>query len=232
MAGSKPDPRDRILDVAERVFASEGIEAVSMRSLAAQVGITLSNLQYHFPSKPQLLEACFARCIAPINAARCVRLDVLLSGDGPVDVEQVVDAWVRPLVDTHHPDRAVVVMRFIGRFLAAAVGPEYARETYDEVGRRAINALQKALPEDDITDIVWKYNFMIGVLLFTLGGQMLMARLPPEFDYIPRSYDPRSADAETTLKRLVKFVGEGMRAPLPPLAGSLGRKKASKAPRS
>lgn len=217
MARRSSNLRDRILDIAERAFASEGIDALSLRSIASSAGVSLSHLQHYFPSKRHLVEACFARCIGPINAARCERLNSLIRSREPIDVEQVVDAWIRPLIDTHHPERAVVVMRFIARLLTAAAGPEYMRESYDEVGRCAIAALKCALPDDDFADLVWKYNFMIGVTLFTLGGQFLMARLPKEFTHIQQSYDPQLVDAEITLQRLVKFVSAGMAARLPAL---------------
>lgn len=48
--------RALLLDVAERLFAEHGFEAVSVRQLAAAVGANVAMVNYHFGTKQQLLE--------------------------------------------------------------------------------------------------------------------------------------------------------------------------------
>ncbi len=53
------DTRDIIIQKAKKLFAQNGYEGISMRSLATTSGITLSNIYHYFPSKDALLEIIF-----------------------------------------------------------------------------------------------------------------------------------------------------------------------------
>jgi AcrR family transcriptional regulator len=55
-----PRTRERILDVALRMFADKGYEATSMREIAAQLGISKAALYYHFDSKADIVRAMLA----------------------------------------------------------------------------------------------------------------------------------------------------------------------------
>jgi len=61
--------RDRIVDVALRLFSERGTTAVSMRELADAAGVTVPGLYYHFASKAELIRevyrARFSRPEAP-----------------------------------------------------------------------------------------------------------------------------------------------------------------------
>jgi len=46
-----------ILDAARRIFAAEGYAGLSMRRVAGEVGVSLSNVQHYYNSKDMLVEA-------------------------------------------------------------------------------------------------------------------------------------------------------------------------------
>jgi AcrR family transcriptional regulator len=46
-----------ILDAARHIFAAEGYAGLSMRRVAMEVGVSLSNVQYYYSSKDMLIEA-------------------------------------------------------------------------------------------------------------------------------------------------------------------------------
>jgi AcrR family transcriptional regulator len=54
------DTQENILKVASGLFASKGYSAVSMRDVAAAVGVTVANLYYHFTDKEELVRASLA----------------------------------------------------------------------------------------------------------------------------------------------------------------------------
>jgi AcrR family transcriptional regulator len=51
--------RDTIIQKTKHLFATNGYEGLSMRSLASTSGTTLSNIYHYFPSKEKLLEEIF-----------------------------------------------------------------------------------------------------------------------------------------------------------------------------
>lgn len=54
---------DDILDAAISLLASEGHAGLSMRKIAARVGIRLGNLQYYFRTRQDVLRALLERCL-------------------------------------------------------------------------------------------------------------------------------------------------------------------------
>ena len=67
-AANEPSARERILAVAERMFAEHGMEGVGLRAITAAAKVNLASIAYHFGSKDGLLEALFAQ-----RAARSAR---------------------------------------------------------------------------------------------------------------------------------------------------------------
>jgi AcrR family transcriptional regulator len=55
-----PRTRERILEAALTLFAERGYEAISMREIAEQLGITKAALYYHFDSKADIVRAMLA----------------------------------------------------------------------------------------------------------------------------------------------------------------------------
>src|SRR5690349_17819809 len=89
--------RIRILEAAERLFAEFGIEAVSLRQIAAAAGQrNTSAVAYHFGSKAALVAALYEWRMTPVNARRLAFLAELASPG----VADYVRALVEPLAAT------------------------------------------------------------------------------------------------------------------------------------
>lgn len=58
--------RDRILDVAEALFAERGFAGTSMRDIAGDAGLTAPSLYNHFAGKDALYSAVLTRGIRPL----------------------------------------------------------------------------------------------------------------------------------------------------------------------
>jgi AcrR family transcriptional regulator len=57
----KPAMKDRILETADRLFYLQGIRAVGVDTIAAEIGISKRTLYNHFPSKDALIAAYLER---------------------------------------------------------------------------------------------------------------------------------------------------------------------------
>jgi AcrR family transcriptional regulator len=115
--------RIRILEAAERRFAEDGIEAVSLRQIAADSGQrNTSAVAYHFGTRSALVAAVYQHRMAPINARR---LD-LLAARPDDSVETYVRALVEPLAETLTDAEKEGRRSWYLRFLAEAMRyPEY-----------------------------------------------------------------------------------------------------------
>lgn len=58
--------RERILDVAERLFAQRGLAGTAVRDIAREAGLTAPSLYNHFEGKQALYEAVIARGVQPL----------------------------------------------------------------------------------------------------------------------------------------------------------------------
>jgi len=117
--------RIRILEAAERRFAEDGIEAVSLRQIAADSGQrNTSAVAYHFGTRAALVGALYEHRMGPINARRLEFLAAQASGDG--DVLTYVRALVEPLAETLTDAEKAGRSSWYLRFLAEAMRyPEY-----------------------------------------------------------------------------------------------------------
>src|SRR4029453_7506295 len=68
-----PNTRHKILDAAEKLFARQGFESTSLRSIIASASVNLAAIHYHFRSKEGLIRAVIERRFAPVND-ECLRL--------------------------------------------------------------------------------------------------------------------------------------------------------------
>ncbi len=83
--------RDRILDVAEALFAERGFAGTSMRDIAAAAGLTAASLYNHFAGKDALYGAVLQRGIRPL-----------------IDLMQQLSAAEQPEIETDAVIRAVM----------------------------------------------------------------------------------------------------------------------------
>ena len=58
---SENTTRERILDVAERLFAERGFDATSLRNITTDAAVNLAAVNYHFGSKDELILAALKR---------------------------------------------------------------------------------------------------------------------------------------------------------------------------
>lgn len=105
-ASEVPSTRDRILAAALAAFADRGVEATSLDSIAAEVGVRKQTLLYWFPSKEQLLFGVVDHTVAELGA-RFTEAVLAAEATLPAQVRAVVDTTFR--LGTTHPELLAVV---------------------------------------------------------------------------------------------------------------------------
>lgn len=127
--------RTRILDLARQTLVQQGYDALVLRSLAADAGMTLGNLQYYFPTRECLLETVLRQeAETDLEDLRLLRAP----GAGNADL---VDAVVRRLLDKWRGDSGRV-LALLG-FLALHPGP--FRTLYRQIYSRFYDELAVTL---------------------------------------------------------------------------------------
>ncbi len=93
----RPDTREELIRAAERLFASRGIDGVSLREITRAAGQrNTSALQYHFGDRPSLLQAVIDKHRADTEPRRHALLDQCEAESGG-DLRALAAALVLPL---------------------------------------------------------------------------------------------------------------------------------------
>src|SRR4051794_18326206 len=95
------DTRERILDVAERLFGERGLDRVSIRDITREAKANLAAINYHFGGKEDLIAAVLERRVVPVNEARIAALDAAekAAGRKGPGLEAILQAFIRPAVE-------------------------------------------------------------------------------------------------------------------------------------
>jgi AcrR family transcriptional regulator len=90
--------REALLDTAEELFGTAGVEVVSLRAVAREAGVAPAALTHHFPSKRALVEAVVLRRARPVGDGVRAGL-AALQGRDDVTARDLVDAVLMPFVE-------------------------------------------------------------------------------------------------------------------------------------
>jgi AcrR family transcriptional regulator len=77
-ASDRTEMQDRILETADRLFYGQGIRAVGVDTIAAEIGISKRTLYNYFPSKDELIVAYLSRRLRPAPASDLPPLQQIL----------------------------------------------------------------------------------------------------------------------------------------------------------
>lgn len=167
------DTKQKILDTAERLFATEGFGAVSLRQIIADADVNLAAIHYHFGSKQELLDAVVMRKADPVNRERMARLDRLESKPGvhlveKVRVEDVLAAFLMPMAEAahQHPE----FCKLMGRMQAEGILTEVIMRNFQPMLGRFLGALRKAVPDLPENEFRWRVHFMQGAIAHTMSS--------------------------------------------------------------
>lgn len=205
------DTRSRLLDTAERMFATTGFSGVSLRAVVGEAGVNLAAIHYHFGSKFELIEAVVLRHAEAIISRRMELLAACREEPGRPDlVTQIIEAFLIPAFDTEGDTDYATYTKLRAR-LAVESGDLAGRilsKGFDESSRAFIDALKKALPEQSETDVYWRFHMLLGTMVYTtLDTGRIRSLSGGRVD---------TGDLKAALPQLVHLLSAAFRAPLSP----------------
>ncbi|HEY9031271.1 MAG TPA: TetR/AcrR family transcriptional regulator [Kangiella sp.] len=202
--------KSRILDAAEQLFAERGFAETSLRTITTRARVNLASVNYHFCSKKSLIQAVFDRFLQDFTKELSLELMTLeqLSAD-QLEAEKLLNALIRPLLSLNgRRNNAIsIFMRLLGRAYAETQGHlrRYVTDKYGHVLVRFTHLFQKGYPNLTIDQIFWRLHYMLGSMIFTLGGSDALRQIS-QADF------NRDLGVEDVIKEMLPFLAAGMKA--------------------
>ncbi|MEP0200907.1 MAG: TetR/AcrR family transcriptional regulator [Halioglobus sp.] len=205
---SPSEKSERILDVAEELFAMHGYDGVTVRQIANKAGVDVALPSYHFGKKLDLFNAVFKRRAVELNESRLSALRNCQNNageEGPT-VEQIIEAFLRPLeIAQETGDQGwtnyLALIAYVNN--SPYWGRKMMSKLFDKLVREFIAALRKALPEARDEDLYWCYHNLSGALTLTLAQTGRIDKLS--------GGKCRSSDFEAAYDHLIPFSAAGFR---------------------
>ena len=97
--------RARLVKTAEKLFAEQGVDAVSVRAINAAAGLGAASVHYHFGSKDELLRAVILDLGTTVGSKIQANVDALQADPISPTPDQVVRAVTGPYRDLLHRQR-------------------------------------------------------------------------------------------------------------------------------
>lgn len=198
--------KDRIIEVAERLFAKRGFYGVSLRDITNEAGVDVALVKYYFDNKQGLFDALLKRRADILNRERSEALKRVLERSNPASVEDIINAFTHPILNEIVSEDESW-RDYFGLLAQVNNNPEWGGKTmsryFDPLVQQFIDALRDALPGSDEADIYWCYHFLSGALTLTFADTK-------RIDALSRGVC-RSSDFESVHARMVPFIAEGFK---------------------
>ncbi len=209
MAQKRASPkRERILDVAEELFALHGFDGVTIRQIAAGAEVDVALASYHFGKKLELFQAVFERRAMLLNNSRRDALHACQkeAGKKGPTVEQIIESFLRPLELAQETGDAgwrhyLALVAYVNN--SPYWGPRMMSSAFDPLVGEYIEALRKALPKARDESLYWCYHNLSGALTLTLAQTGRIDRLS--------GGKCLSSDFQAAYDHMIPFVAAGFR---------------------
>ena len=197
--------RERILGVAETLFARHGFAGASLRQVTAAAKVNLAAVNYHFGSKESLIEEVFRRRLDELNRHRLAALALVEAKPG-YRLEDVLDAFIRPALEQSMDSAGgAAFVRVLAR--AYAEHDERLRkflsDNYGHVLREFAGVFSDLLTHLPKEELYWRLDIVAGALTYAMADFGMIKR---------RGATSEATHRERAAEHLIRFAAAGLRA--------------------
>jgi AcrR family transcriptional regulator len=207
MASVNPT-KEKILDVAEGLFAEHGFKDTSLRTITGKAGVNLASVNYHFGDKKTLVRAVLNRYLEAFMPAVQDAL-VNLNLNSSYDMADVFESLRGPLRNLNdvRPNGTNRFMLLIGRGYTDVQGHLrwFITTRYSEALSLFTQSVMKANPKLSQEELFWRLHFTLGTCVFTMASSQALIEIA-ENDY------ERTIDSKSVVDQLIPFLAAGVAA--------------------
>jgi AcrR family transcriptional regulator len=200
--------KDKILDVAESLFAENGFNDTSLRAITSKANVNLASVNYHFGDKKTLVRAVLDRYLEAFMPAVGDAL-VTLNQRDEYTMAEVFETLRNPLLrlDDLRPNGANRFMSLIGRGYTDVQGHLrwFITTRYSDVLSRFTDSIIKANPALSTETLFWRLHFTLGTCVFTMASSQALAEIAYN-DY------GQAVDSNVVINQLIPYLAAGVAA--------------------
>ncbi|ELJ8546362.1 TetR family transcriptional regulator [Vibrio cholerae] len=200
--------KEKILDVAEGLFAEYGFNDTSLRTITSKAGVNLASVNYHFGDKKTLVRAVLNRYLEAFMPEMKLSLERLNERDD-YDMAEVFEALRAPLrsLSELRPNGTSRFMLLIGRGYTDVQGHLrwFITNRYNDVLTLFTDSVLKANPNLTRETLFWRLHFTLGTCVFTMASSQALAEIA-ENDFGSK-VDPKSV-----VDQLIPYLAAGVAA--------------------
>ncbi|EEW05255.1 TetR/AcrR family transcriptional regulator [Vibrio mimicus] len=200
--------KEKILDVAEGLFAEYGFNDTSLRTITSKAGVNLASVNYHFGDKKTLVRAVLNRYLEAFMPEMKQSLELLNERDD-YDMAEVFEALRVPLrsLNELRPNGTSRFMLLIGRGYTDVQGHLrwFITNRYNDVLTLFTDSVLKANPSLTRETLFWRLHFTLGTCVFTMASSQALAEIA-ENDFGSK-VDPKSV-----VDQLIPYLAAGVAA--------------------
>lgn len=204
--------KERILDAAERLFATKGYHNTSLREITSTAKVNLASVNYHFGSKEKLLKSVFERRLIPLNDLRFRLLDEIEEKSQRENrlpgVREILGAFVEPTlrrIEAGEGWREFSML--VGRALNDPdnIQEEPFLELVIPLFTRMFELLSRALPEIPGKILFLRLYFSISIVQQLISGWKREDR----FEHMPAMKEHYTSDIDFIIDATLDFIEAG-----------------------
>jgi AcrR family transcriptional regulator len=202
------DVRNRLLDVAEKLFSERGFADTSVRDITAEANCNVAAVNYHFGSKEKLYTDVWRHNLLLLRDNQITSIEkVMLENQGTPRLEDLLksfaETFIGSLVDETKSTRLLKLM--MREMLDRHLPPDMFA---DEVIKPTLGAMQKAL----LKTCPGLQESQTALIVFSIVGQLIHAvRIRTMFGQSNRD-DLLIFNLSEMVDHIIKFSAAGIRA--------------------
>lgn len=200
--------KEKILDIAEGLFAEYGFNDTSLRTITGKAGVNLASVNYHFGDKKTLVRAVLDRYLEALMPAMKISL-VQLNSKESYTMAEVFESLRVPLKELNEvrPNGTSLFMLLIGRGYTDVQGHLrwFITTRYNDVLKLFTESVLKANPTLTEETLFWRLHFTLGTCVFTMASSQALSE-------IAESNFSKKTDVKSVVDLLIPYMAAGMSA--------------------